>query len=382
MNLIDTHQIVLIIDDEVSVTEGLANGLARSGRTIVTSNDLESAELAVEWLKPSHIVTDVRLTGAFGYEGLDLIRYVKRLSPDSRIILMTGDAPDALQLEASERGAVGFLQKPFELDSLDSILNLMAPARSGSSEWPEIIRIPLLDDILKGTALGTVFQPIVRLGSGTPVGYEALARFRSDSPLRNPESLFRYAARKERIVDLELACIRNAVTAGSILARSYPLFMNIHPIVFGSGRRLVDAVIGESRRAGVGLERIVLEITEQASLGSDVKALDAIAELKAARVRFAFDDVGVAYSHLPLIGRVGPSFLKISQHFGTGFESDPTKMKIVRNLLSLSREFDCELILEGIESAVTAEAAAGLGIKYGQGYYFAKPGDAAAFAKE
>ncbi|HEU4522900.1 MAG TPA: response regulator, partial [Thermoanaerobaculia bacterium] len=182
----DTHQIVLILDDDLTITEGLAAGLARSGRTLIACNDLESGELVVEWLKPSHVVSDVRLTGAFGYEGLDFIRFVKRHSPDSRVILMTGDAPDALQFEASERGAAAFLQKPFEVAELDSVLNLMAPFRVGSPEWPDIIRLPLLDDILRGDMLSTLFQPIVNLASGEHVGFEALARCRTDSPLRNP----------------------------------------------------------------------------------------------------------------------------------------------------------------------------------------------------
>src|SRR5687768_18437909 len=101
------HQIILLLDDDVMITDGLAAGLARRGRTVISCNDLESGEIAVEWVKPSHVVSDIRLTGTFGFEGLDFIRFVKRHSPDTRIILMTGDAPDALQLEASERGAVG-----------------------------------------------------------------------------------------------------------------------------------------------------------------------------------------------------------------------------------------------------------------------------------
>jgi EAL domain-containing protein (putative c-di-GMP-specific phosphodiesterase class I)/ActR/RegA family two-component response regulator len=374
-----THQIVLVLDDDLMVTEGLSAGLARRGRTIVTCNDLESGELVVEWLKPSHVVSDIRLSGAFGYEGLDFIHFIKRHSPDTRIILMTGDAPDALQFEASERGAVGFLQKPFEISELDSLLDLMAPPRVGSPEWPDVIRVPLLDEVLKENCLWTIFQPIIKLASGEQVGYEALARCQSDSLLRNPETLFKYATRKHRVSDLEMVCIRNAIQSGAVLAQTAPLFLNIHPAVFASGKRIHDTVIAEAERAGMSLNRIVLEITEQGSLSEEPKALDTIEQLKKAGVRFAFDDIGVAYSHLPFIGKVRPSFLKISQHFGTGFEADTTKMKIVRNLLALANEFECELILEGIESASTATAALELGIKYGQGYYFGQPAPAASF---
>jgi EAL domain-containing protein (putative c-di-GMP-specific phosphodiesterase class I)/ActR/RegA family two-component response regulator len=375
------HQIVLLLDDDLMITEGLAAGLERSGRTIITCNDIESGELVVEWLNPSHVVTDMKLSSPFKYEGLDFIRFAKNHSPDTRIVVITGDAPDALQLEASERGAVAFLQKPFDIADLDAVLDIMAPPRTGSPAWPAVIRMPLIDEILTSPSLSTVFQPIVRLATAGPVGYEALARFASESPLRDPETLFKYALRKDRLQDLEMACISGALRAGASLAQSTPLFFNIHPAMFAAGRRLYDTVIREAKAADVSLNHIVLEITEQGTLIGDRKMLDYITQLKDVGVRFAFDDVGVAYSHLPFVDTVRPSFLKISQQFGTGFETDGTRTKIVKNILSLASDFGSELILEGIETAETAAAAVDLGIKYGQGYYFARPASAATFAK-
>ena len=81
------HQIVLILDDDTSITEGLAAGLERRGRTLVTCNDIESGEMALDWLKPSLVVSDLRLSGPFGMEGLDFIRFAKRRSPDTRVIV-------------------------------------------------------------------------------------------------------------------------------------------------------------------------------------------------------------------------------------------------------------------------------------------------------
>jgi EAL domain-containing protein (putative c-di-GMP-specific phosphodiesterase class I) len=104
--------------------------------------------------------------------------------------------------------------------------------------------------------------------------------------------------------------------------------------------------------------------------------LEAIDALRETGIRFAFDDVGMAYSHLPVIARVRPAYLKVSQHFGIGFESDPTRLKLVRNLLSLAKDFDAELILQGIETQATADAAREIGIPLGQGFYFARPSSA------
>jgi EAL domain-containing protein (putative c-di-GMP-specific phosphodiesterase class I) len=120
----------------------------------------------------------------------------------------------------------------------------------------------------------------------------------------------------------------------------------------------------------------VLELTEQGALGKEKGVLEAIDALRKEGVRFAFDDVGMAYSHLPVIARVRPAYLKVSQHFGSGFECDPARLKVVRNLLSLARDFDAELILEGIETQATADAAREIGIPLGQGFYFAQPSPA------
>jgi EAL domain-containing protein (putative c-di-GMP-specific phosphodiesterase class I)/ActR/RegA family two-component response regulator len=376
-------QVVLLLDDDLMVTEALAAGLEREGRSLITCNDLESAELMVDRLRPSHIVADIRLTGQFGFEGLDFVRYVKRHAPDSRIILISGLGDEALQLEASTRGAVAFLQKPFAVELLDSTLDMISCSPlSSSGHYAPLIRVPLLDDLLISQDLRPFFQPIVTLDESRQIfGFESLARFRTDSPLRNPDLLFKYAERKQRICDLEFACIGKTLEAAIQLPVSASIFINVHPDVFNSGATLEKTLFSHAQQWEIALDRIVLEITEQGSLTRTPELLTTFAELRDRGIRFAFDDVGVAYSHLPFMGDVRPAFLKISQHFGTAFETDMTRMKIVTNLLSLARDFNCQLILEGIEHSATAQAAADLRIPFGQGFLFGQPADASEFVK-
>jgi len=374
-------QLILILDDDPMITEGIAAGLEREGRTIILCNDVESAELIVERMHPSHIVADIRISGPFGYEGLDFIRFAKEHERESRIILISGDASEALQLEASARGASAFLQKPFTIAELEATIDMLrCPGVSACGSFEQIIRMAPFDEIIRSDALRPQFQPIVRLGpANTIFGYEALARFRVDSPLRDPSLLFKYAARKHRVVELELVCFAHALHNGAALAKKGLLFLNVHPDVFAAGSGLCDTITSQAAHAGVGMDRLVLEITEQSSLAGTASVLRNIANLRELGVRFAFDDVGFAYSHLPMMDAVKPSFLKVCQEFGTGFEKDPTRLKIVGNLLSLAKDFKCDLILEGIEDASSAAKAAELGVPLGQGYLFARPGEAAVF---
>jgi EAL domain-containing protein (putative c-di-GMP-specific phosphodiesterase class I)/ActR/RegA family two-component response regulator len=376
VRMADGRQVVLILDDDRLVTEGLSLGLEQDGRTVITCNDLESAQIVVETLKPSHIVADVRLTGAFAFEGLDFIGYAKHHSPASRVILMSGDASEPLQLEASNRGAVGFLQKPFGGRELGALITLMSSGLSAKTGPATIVRMPLLNEVLASADLYPVFQPIVRLGPAwKPFGYESLARYRTDSLLSNPTVLFDYANRKRLVHELEFECIRRTLAAAAPATAGATLFVNVHPNVMSSGRELVELLATAEPHV---LKHLVLELTEHAEMPDTPQVSEAIEQIHALGVRFAFDDFGVAHSHLSSIGRVRPSFLKISQLFGTDFEADPTRVKIIRNIVSIATDFGCELILEGIEQTATAEAAANLGIHLGQGYLFGRPTQVAA----
>jgi EAL domain-containing protein (putative c-di-GMP-specific phosphodiesterase class I) len=370
-------QTILIVDDDDSVTEGLAETLQRTGRELILCRDLESAQLVVEREVLAYVVTDVRLSGPFRYEGLDFITDIKRHSRDARIIVMTGAWSEELKREALARGAAAVLEKPFETADLE--VHLADPT---GSEEPAVRRVPSLDHVIHSPLFVPAFQPIVDIsvpGSVTIHGYESLARF-PGTLFSNPAILFEYASRKGRLVDLELACVRHSLANGAALASTARLFINIHPFVIASDD-LAAALTMALAEAGVPSSRVVLEITEQTSLGTSAMVERQCGNLRDLGFSFALDDVGIAYSHLTHIEQIQPVYVKVSQDFGSDFEKHATRTKIVKNVLSLAHDFDCKLILEGIESAETRDAARELGISLAQGYFFARPAPAGAFAR-
>jgi EAL domain-containing protein (putative c-di-GMP-specific phosphodiesterase class I)/ActR/RegA family two-component response regulator len=368
-------QTILIVDDDDAVTDGLAEALQRPGRQLILCSDLESAQLAVEREVPACVVTDIRLSGPFRYEGLDFIDHIRRLSADTRIVVMTGARTEGLDSEALQRGAAVVLQKPFGPSELEACL----PEPTGTGE-PQPVRIPSLESVIASPLLRPSFQPIVAVSATADVafGYESLARFYG-AFFSNPAILFEYASRKGRLVELEMACIRRTLTEAMVLDTTPRIFVNVHPAVITSEvlARTLSLAIADS---SIEAERIVLEITEQSSLGDSRMVRESCTRLRELGVSFALDDVGMAYSHLAHIEQIRPAFLKVSQDFGTDFELDATRTKIVKNVLSLANDFDCELILEGIETAQTRDAALGLGIRLAQGYFWGRPSPAAAWS--
>jgi c-di-GMP phosphodiesterase len=193
-------------------------------------------------------------------------------------------------------------------------------------------------------------------------------------PCGGPAELFEYAARKSRAVELNRVATVVAIEAAAGLPAGSTVFINVDPPAFNDPRLITD-VLSASKRSGLPLDRIVLEVTERSSLVDSVVSTETFEALRAHGVRFALDDHGSAYSHLSTISRIRPSFIKISGVFGTGFESNADKERVIRHVMALAQDFGCATVLEGIESRETAAAAASLGIELAQGYFFSIPRD-------
>ncbi|HEX8254550.1 MAG TPA: EAL domain-containing protein [Thermoanaerobaculia bacterium] len=366
----ESRQCILLVDDDRGITEALSYALECPGRMVVICSDVESAETALARYPITHLVTDVQFSGTFGFEGLHFLGRVRSQAPGCRIVLITGYATDQLRAEALRHGASEVLAKPFDIDELESALG--APAVSDSAY--DVIRIPPIEEILTSDAISPVFQPIVRLTESgiSSFGFEALTRVRGRWLAGGPVMLFEYAAKREKLVELNIVAMTRAIEAAPVLPEEASLFINIDPLAF-NGKQLVPALTAASKRAMLPLERIVLEVTERSAFSDDEVAGRVFDELRALGLRFALDDHGSAYSHLNLINRIQPSFIKVSQTFGTAFENDATKERIVRHTVALARDFGCELILEGVESSATARAAVSEGVTLAQGFHFGRP---------
>src|ERR1051325_353620 len=365
------REIILIVDDNESVTAALALLLEQPGRTTIVCSDVESAELMLARAPITHVVTDVQFSGPFGYEGLHFLDRRHEQLPDCGIVLTTGQPSETLRTTAIAHGAVAMLSKPFTIADLEAALG--TSASDGSGEY-EVVPVATLDELLAGDDLQTAFQPIVEMtpdGGAMVVGYEALARIRGEWPAGGPAQLFDYAARLGRLRELNLASIARALEAAATLPASASIFLNVDPLAFGS--ELTRVLESAAARGGIALTRIVLEITERSDFPDPHRLAPLFRALREKGIRFALDDHGSAYSHLSLIDELRPSFVKISNTFGTNLEDDETHRRIVRHTVSLSHDFGCKTVLEGIESAETADAAARLGVDFAQGYHFGRP---------
>jgi DNA-binding NtrC family response regulator len=117
---------LLLVDDDPDITTAISAALDGLVEHIVVCNDIESAEVMIESTPFDGIISDIRLSGPFRFEGLDFVGFVRRHQPSARVLLMSGDISTGLAAEARSRGASGVLQKPFDTDEVERILGSAA----------------------------------------------------------------------------------------------------------------------------------------------------------------------------------------------------------------------------------------------------------------
>jgi DNA-binding NtrC family response regulator len=112
---------ILLVDDEPSILLSLSYALRAPGVEVITSKEIEQAEEALNHFHFDLVITDIRMSGVSGIEGLELLSYVKK-QYDTEVIIMTGYGTEEIEAEAYRRGALHFFNKPIDIPELLDIV--------------------------------------------------------------------------------------------------------------------------------------------------------------------------------------------------------------------------------------------------------------------
>ena len=332
-------------------------------------------------------VTDLRVSELGGLEGMRLIRYVSTHFPETVVLAMSGYVNDDVHALGRAVGAVAVLEKPIDLRRLRRYVhgeNGLPPA-TGEGVVSEL---EPLDQFLAQGKISSLLQPIIQLdGIETEPamfgkkpfvahGFESLARAPKTSPLRNPEILFAYASRKERLFDTDIMCIRAALSeAQRIQLTGSKLFINTQPRSM-TNPDFAPNVADMVAEAGFRNDEIVFELTEQQTIVNPKAFANTLGKLRAQGFQCALDDYGVGFANLRLVQDLRPEFLKLSGYFCRDIHLDPFKQMIVRATGEMCAVLGIPVILESVETEAELTVVRSLGIHLGQGYLFARPAPA------
>ncbi len=219
------------------------------------------------------------------------------------------------------------------------------------------------------------YQPIVSLADGRVSHHEALVRL-ADEPgggIIGPASFLPAAERYGLIRAIDRMVLEKVVT---LLADSPgSIAMNL------SALSVTDpGMLGEIERVlgvhGVDPGRLVVEVTETASISDMPRASEFCAGLQRLGCAVALDDFGAGFGSFHYLKHLPFSYLKIDGDFIRGLPGSAHDQLVVRALVGLVREMGQQTIAEFVGDRETLELLRAYGVDYAQGFEVGRPGPA------
>lgn len=232
---------------------------------------------------------------------------------------------------------------------------------------------------LEKGGLALHYQPIVDLGKGGVVGFEALMRWtHPEKGVISPGLFIPIAEKSGLIVAASKWALKESCAALKRIQTQTkpekPLYMSVnfssHDFVEDD---FVKGVVDTINNAGVEPGQIKLEITERLLIQQPDNAKDALSACRKAGIGVAIDDFGTGYSSLSYLYYFPIDVLKIDQSFIRAMYHEERSLELVKSIISLGKNMNMSIIAEGVENMEEARLLRSIGCDMAQGYYFARP---------
>jgi diguanylate cyclase (GGDEF)-like protein/PAS domain S-box-containing protein len=237
---------------------------------------------------------------------------------------------------------------------------------------------------LERDELRVVYQPVVAIESGLPVGCEALLRWDHVElgPI-SPAEFIPLAEQSGLIVPIGAWVIRQSLHQLAQWYREAPQTTGLWMAINLSARQLsspgLTALISEVLSGNdLDPQLLHLEVTESVLIDDRATSIRRLGQLKDLGVHIDIDDFGTGYSSLAYLKQLPIDTLKIDRSFTDGLGTDPDDTSIVHAIISLARALELDLIAEGVETAIQLDELRRLGCDLGQGFHWSQPLDSGA----
>ncbi len=128
MEKIGNNQKILIIDDEENIVDLLSNILSHSGFITIGAFNGESGLEKAKKEKPHIIILDIMMPGMDGFEVLKRLKENEETA-EIPVIMLTAKTEDSAVIESWRKGAEFYIPKPFEIEELLHVINLILKSK-------------------------------------------------------------------------------------------------------------------------------------------------------------------------------------------------------------------------------------------------------------
>jgi diguanylate cyclase (GGDEF)-like protein/PAS domain S-box-containing protein len=231
-----------------------------------------------------------------------------------------------------------------------------------------------LRQALKNGELAMHFQPIIDLVSVEVVGFESLMRWHHrDRGWVPPNVFIPIAEQSGLILELGAFALEQAIWAANSWACAAGGSSRPYVTVNLSARQfhdpdLVSTVEDLLARSGLARERLILEITESATLLNVSETMSVLEHLNRLGINFALDDFGTGYSSLSYLALLQPRIIKVDKSFVSPSVESVRNQALLEAIVALGHRLNMTMLAEGVETTAQLERLRGVGCELGQGF--------------
>ncbi len=234
-----------------------------------------------------------------------------------------------------------------------------------------------LERAIRANEIELHYQPVIDLGSGRPIGAEALIRWRhAHAGDISPQNIIGIAERTGLIGTLTYSILnsvlREAAQWKQNAVREPRFSVNISPASLHD-RELPSVVEQCLKTWGASPGKLTLEIPESTAIGEAERGTAVLTRLKALGVRIAIDDFGSGFTSLSELRKLPVEEIKIDRPYVQGLIGDRGDRALVRSAIDLAHHFEIAASAEGVESPGVLDELQRLGCDYAQGFLIARP---------
>ncbi|CCQ92466.1 putative Diguanylate cyclase [[Clostridium] ultunense Esp] len=263
-----------------------------------------------------------------------------------------------------------------EIILYDAIKQALQRAKESYHSDLHTIHQKEFQEILLNQKIGTLFQPIISLSTGTPLGFEALTRGPEGSYFHSPLNLFQFAEWENSLYTLEKIARERAIQKGApLIHATQKLFINMNSHVIYDPMFTPGHTLLRVEEAGLTPRNIVFEITERNAIEDFDAFKKAIAHYRNQGFLIAVDDAGAGYASLQAILELKPDYIKVDRSLIQNIEQNKVKENMLESFVNFALKMNSKVIAEGIETPAELERVIRLGVHYGQGFFLARPHD-------
>ncbi len=239
----------------------------------------------------------------------------------------------------------------------------------------EMMKRKLLYKIIVDEELQTRYQPIIDLTNKEVWGYEAFVQGPANSFFTNAYSLFNFARTMGLVFELDWISKKTIIKNARGLAKEKKLFIKIVPSNLYKHELFAEHFMQILNENNIELHTLVFEMSDEPlveGISFMHKLMGFYPQIKCAVViKNIYDG-----DYLDVLKNSGIAYIKLGLDLIRYIDSNSLACEFIEKVKKLAGDINCDIIAEGIHHQNEMQKLLELGIKFGQGYFFARPENA------